>query len=63
MGPGNSGGSLWSCPLCQEAQVDRGALSSHLSERHSVLPSCLEKLLNIVSVSYGDGIFKCFLVK
>ncbi|XP_062841781.1 zinc finger homeobox protein 4 [Trichomycterus rosablanca] len=54
MGAGNDGGSLWLCPLCQDAQVDREALSSHLSEKHSVLPSCLEKLLDIAAPVHGS---------
>ncbi|XP_051539025.1 zinc finger homeobox protein 4 isoform X2 [Myxocyprinus asiaticus] len=41
--------SMWLCPLCQESQPDRVNLSLHLSEKHSVLPACLEKLLDIAA--------------
>ncbi|XP_007260152.3 zinc finger homeobox protein 4 isoform X2 [Astyanax mexicanus] len=44
----NDGGSLWLCPLCQEGEAGRDALASHLTERHSVLPSCIHKLLDTV---------------
>ncbi|XP_072544635.1 uncharacterized protein zfhx2 isoform X2 [Salminus brasiliensis] len=44
----NDGGSLWLCPLCQEGEGGRDALASHLTEKHSVLPSCLHKLLDTV---------------
>ncbi|XP_036413997.1 zinc finger homeobox protein 4 isoform X2 [Colossoma macropomum] len=48
MGSDNDGGSLWLCPLCQDGHVDRSALALHLTEKHSVLPACLDKLLDIV---------------
>ncbi|XP_052398687.1 zinc finger homeobox protein 4 [Carassius gibelio] len=42
-------GSMWLCPLCQESQPDRENLSHHLTDKHSVLPACLEKLLDIAA--------------
>ncbi|XP_061877230.1 zinc finger homeobox protein 2 isoform X2 [Entelurus aequoreus] len=44
----NSNGTAeWLCPLCQKGQADRGSLSQHLTNQHSVLPNCLDKLLDI----------------
>lgn len=40
----------WMCPLCQRGQADRSSLSSHLTEQHSVLPTCVDKLLDIVGI-------------
>ncbi|XP_075899279.1 uncharacterized protein zfhx2 isoform X3 [Nelusetta ayraudi] len=37
------------CPLCQRGQADRSSLSSHLTEQHSVLPTCVDKLLDIAA--------------
>ncbi|XP_001335082.5 uncharacterized protein zfhx2 isoform X1 [Danio rerio] len=42
-------GSMWLCPLCQESHADRENLSHHLSDKHSVLPACLDKLLTIAA--------------
>lgn len=41
---------MWLCPLCQESQPDRENLSHHLTDKHSVLSACLDKLLDIVSI-------------
>lgn len=41
----------WMCPLCQRGQADRSSLSSHLTEQHSVLPTCVDKLLDIVRMA------------
>ncbi|XP_066522381.1 zinc finger homeobox protein 4 isoform X2 [Hoplias malabaricus] len=48
MGGDSDGRLFWLCPLCQDPHVDREALASHLTEKHSVLPACLDKLLDIV---------------
>ncbi|KAM6971275.1 uncharacterized protein zfhx2 [Tautogolabrus adspersus] len=37
----------WLCPLCQKGQLDRSSLSLHLTEQHSVLQSCVDRLLDI----------------
>ncbi|KAM9333216.1 uncharacterized protein zfhx2 isoform 2-T2 [Pholidichthys leucotaenia] len=37
----------WLCPLCQKCQPDRASLSQHLTEQHSVLSSCVNRLLDI----------------
>lgn len=50
LGGDRNRGSMWLCPLCQESQPDRENLSFHLSDKHSVLPACLDKLLDIVSI-------------
>ncbi|XP_069007537.1 zinc finger homeobox protein 4 isoform X1 [Embiotoca jacksoni] len=42
-----NGVAEWLCPLCQKGQPDRSSLSLHLNEQHSVLPSCVDKLLDI----------------
>lgn len=52
MGGDSDGGSMWLCPLCQQGQLDRDGLALHLAEKHSVLPACLDKLLDIVSNYY-----------
>ncbi|XP_051542891.1 zinc finger homeobox protein 4-like isoform X1 [Myxocyprinus asiaticus] len=49
LGGGSNRGLMWLCPLCQESQPDRVKLSLHLSEKHSVLPACLDKLLDIAA--------------
>ncbi|XP_035269903.1 uncharacterized protein zfhx2 [Anguilla anguilla] len=41
----SNGVLVWSCPLCQQGQTDRDALALHLTHRHSVLPACLDRLL------------------
>ncbi|XP_038131547.1 zinc finger homeobox protein 4 isoform X1 [Cyprinodon tularosa] len=46
-----NGVAKWLCPLCQQGQSDRSSLSLHLTEQHSVLPSCVERLLDIVSLA------------
>ncbi|KAM9337565.1 uncharacterized protein zfhx2 [Symphorus nematophorus] len=43
----SNGVAEWLCPLCQKGQTDRPSLSLHLTEQHSVLPSCVDKLLDI----------------
>ncbi|XP_057178697.1 zinc finger homeobox protein 4 [Triplophysa rosa] len=45
-------GSMWLCPLCQESQPDRANLSFHLTDKHSVLPACLDKLLDIAALKH-----------
>ncbi|XP_049604733.1 zinc finger homeobox protein 4 isoform X2 [Syngnathus scovelli] len=35
------------CPLCQKGQEDQASLSRHLTEQHNVLPTCVDKLLDI----------------
>lgn len=40
---------VWLCPLCQQGLPDRGSLALHLNDGHSVLPNCVDKLLDIVS--------------
>ncbi|KAG7488727.1 hypothetical protein MATL_G00036540 [Megalops atlanticus] len=42
----SNGVLVWSCPLCQQGQTDRDALALHLTNRHSVLPACLDRLLD-----------------
>ncbi|XP_008291007.1 zinc finger homeobox protein 4 isoform X1 [Stegastes partitus] len=42
-----NGVAEWLCPLCQKGQPDRSSLSLHLTEQHSVLPSCVDRLLDI----------------
>ncbi|KAI1902151.1 hypothetical protein AGOR_G00041750 [Albula goreensis] len=37
---------VWPCPLCQQERPDRDALTQHLTEKHSVLPACLDRLLD-----------------
>ncbi|KAJ8337241.1 hypothetical protein SKAU_G00384610 [Synaphobranchus kaupii] len=37
---------VWPCPLCQQESPDRGVLAQHLAEKHSVLPACLDRLLD-----------------
>ncbi|XP_027029928.1 zinc finger homeobox protein 4 isoform X1 [Tachysurus fulvidraco] len=49
MGGDSDGGSVWLCPLCQQGQLDRDGLALHLAEKHSVLPACLDKLLDIAA--------------
>ncbi|XP_043081930.1 zinc finger homeobox protein 4 isoform X2 [Puntigrus tetrazona] len=49
LGGANNRGSMWLCPLCQESQPDRENLSHHLTDKHSVLPACLDKLLDIAA--------------
>lgn len=43
----SNGVSEWLCPLCQQGQADRSSLSLHLTDQHSVLPSCVDRLLDI----------------
>uniref|UniRef100_A0AAZ3R025 Zinc finger homeobox protein 4-like n=1 Tax=Oncorhynchus tshawytscha TaxID=74940 RepID=A0AAZ3R025_ONCTS len=44
---------VWLCPLCQQGLPDRGSLSLHLSDSHSVLPNCVDKLLDIAAPKQG----------
>ncbi|XP_055007245.1 zinc finger homeobox protein 4 isoform X2 [Boleophthalmus pectinirostris] len=46
----SNGVALWLCPLCQQGQADRSSLSLHLTDQHSVLPSCVERLLDIAGL-------------
>ncbi|XP_029934723.1 zinc finger homeobox protein 4 isoform X2 [Myripristis murdjan] len=43
----SNGVAEWLCPLCQQGQADRSSLSLHLTDQHNVLPSCVDKLLDI----------------
>ncbi|KAM3593789.1 uncharacterized protein V6R79_021937 [Siganus canaliculatus] len=43
----SNGVAEWLCPLCQKGQNNRSSLSLHLTQQHSVLPACVEKLLEI----------------
>jgi len=54
----SNGVAEWLCPLCQKRKTDRSSLSLHLTEQHSVLPSCVDKLLDIVSMArlYGRAV-------
>ncbi|XP_061661243.1 zinc finger homeobox protein 4 isoform X2 [Syngnathoides biaculeatus] len=49
----SNGTAAWLCPLCQKSQEDRGSLSQHLTEQHSVLPTCVDKLLDISVLKQG----------
>ncbi|XP_044033277.1 uncharacterized protein zfhx2 isoform X2 [Siniperca chuatsi] len=49
----SNGVAKWLCPLCQKGQTDRSSLSSHLTEQHSVLPSCVDRLLDIAVLKQG----------
>ncbi|XP_029003228.1 zinc finger homeobox protein 4 isoform X2 [Betta splendens] len=49
----SNGVADWLCPLCQQGQTDRTLLSLHLTEQHSVLPSCVERLLDIAVLKQG----------
>ncbi|AWP20856.1 putative zinc finger homeobox protein 2 isoform 2 [Scophthalmus maximus] len=49
----SNGVSEWLCPLCQQGQTDRSSLSLHLTEQHSVLPSCVDRLLDIAVLKLG----------
>ncbi|KAL6098030.1 uncharacterized protein ACO6RY_13428 [Pungitius sinensis] len=49
----SNGVAEWLCPLCQKRQSDRSSLSLHLTEQHSVLPSCVDKLLDIAVLKQG----------
>ncbi|XP_031728274.1 zinc finger homeobox protein 4 isoform X1 [Anarrhichthys ocellatus] len=52
----SNGVAEWLCPLCQKRQTDRSSLSLHLTEQHSVLPSCVDKLLDIAVLKQaGSG--------
>nr|XP_004569607.1 zinc finger homeobox protein 3 isoform X2 [Maylandia zebra] len=42
-----NGVAEWLCPLCQKGQSDRSSLSLHLTQQHSVLSSCVDRLLDI----------------
>lgn len=43
----SNGAAEWLCPLCQKGQPDRSSLSAHLTGQHIVLPSCVDRLLDI----------------
>ncbi|XP_023651865.2 uncharacterized protein zfhx2 isoform X1 [Paramormyrops kingsleyae] len=43
---GQSNVLVWPCPLCQQGQTDRDSLAQHLTDKHSVLPACLDRLLD-----------------
>ncbi|XP_076146698.1 uncharacterized protein zfhx2 isoform X1 [Alosa pseudoharengus] len=51
----SNGVSMWLCPLCQQGQPDRDGLSLHLTGKHSVLPACLDKLLDIAVQTHSSG--------
>ncbi|XP_018600663.1 zinc finger homeobox protein 3-like [Scleropages formosus] len=47
---------VWPCPLCQQDRTDRDALAQHLTDKHSVLPACLDRLLDTAApVHHGSG--------
>ncbi|KAM4544382.1 uncharacterized protein zfhx2 isoform 2-T2 [Fundulus diaphanus] len=50
-----NGVAKWLCPLCQQGQPDRSSLSLHLTEQHSVLPSCVDRLLDIAVLNQAAG--------
>ncbi|XP_067233584.1 zinc finger homeobox protein 2 isoform X1 [Chanodichthys erythropterus] len=54
LGGASKRGSMWLCPLCQESQPDRENLSHHLTDKHSVLPACLDKLLDIAAPKHSS---------
>ena len=39
------------CPLCQQGLEDRSCLALHLTDQHNVLQTCMDKLLDIVSIT------------
>ncbi|KAL1006363.1 hypothetical protein UPYG_G00071380 [Umbra pygmaea] len=45
----SNGVAVWLCPLCQQGLPDRVSLALHLTDRHSVLPNCVNKLLDIAA--------------
>ncbi|XP_041735761.1 zinc finger homeobox protein 4 isoform X2 [Coregonus clupeaformis] len=45
--------TVWLCPLCQQGLPDRGSLALHLNDGHSVLPNCVDKLLDIAAPKQG----------
>ncbi|KAK2886264.1 zinc finger homeobox protein 4 isoform X2 [Channa argus] len=49
----SNGVADWLCPLCQQGQTDKSSLSLHLTEQHSVLPSCVNRLLDIAVLKQG----------
>ncbi|XP_071341891.1 zinc finger homeobox protein 4 isoform X2 [Trachinotus anak] len=51
----SNGVEEWLCPLCQKDQTDRPSLSLHLTEQHSVLPSCVDRLLDIAVLKQAAG--------
>ncbi|XP_029313360.1 zinc finger homeobox protein 4 isoform X2 [Cottoperca gobio] len=51
----SNGVAEWLCPLCQKGQTNRSCLSLHLTEQHSVLPSCVDKLLDIAVLKQGGS--------
>ncbi|KAK2858599.1 hypothetical protein Q5P01_003219 [Channa striata] len=52
----SNGVADWLCPLCQQGQTDKSSLSLHLTEQHSVLPSCVDRLLDIAVLKQaGSG--------
>ncbi|TRY55762.1 hypothetical protein DNTS_008480 [Danionella cerebrum] len=55
LGGASSRGSTWFCPLCQDSHTNRENLSHHLTDKHSVLPACLDKLLDINIWPAADG--------
>ncbi|KAI4806878.1 hypothetical protein KUCAC02_017671 [Chaenocephalus aceratus] len=51
----SNGVAEWLCPLCQKGQPNRSCLSLHLTEQHSVLPSCVDNLLDIAVIKQGSS--------
>ncbi|CAJ1082441.1 zinc finger homeobox protein 3 isoform X1 [Xyrichtys novacula] len=49
VGSESNGVAEWLCPLCQKGQSDRSSLSRHLTEQHSVLQTCVDRLLDIAT--------------
>ncbi|XP_011487102.1 zinc finger homeobox protein 4 isoform X1 [Oryzias latipes] len=50
-----NGVAKWVCPLCQQGQSNRSSLSLHLNEQHSVLPSCVNRLLDIIVLKQSSS--------
>nr|XP_046211809.1 zinc finger homeobox protein 4 isoform X1 [Oncorhynchus gorbuscha] len=50
-----NGVAVWLCPLCQQGLPDRGSLALHLNDGHSVLPNCVDKLLDIAAPKQGPS--------
>ncbi|KAM9839670.1 uncharacterized protein zfhx2 [Aulostomus maculatus] len=49
----SNGSAEWLCPLCQKGQADRASLSLHLTDQHSVLPTCVDRLLDIAVLKHS----------
>lgn len=54
----SNGAAEWLCPLCQKGQPDRSSLSLHLTQQHSVLATCVDRLLDIVSMAVKYVVYR-----